>query len=86
MALSSECNSSGLLQATDGNFYGTSHDGGLYGIGTVFKMTPDGNVTVLCSMSVPVGDPLSHPVAELIKDCESWRSRDRSSTVAVLLS
>jgi uncharacterized repeat protein (TIGR03803 family) len=44
----------GLLQATDGNFYGTAHLGGVYGGGTVFKITPDGTLTVLysfCSQS-----------------------------------
>jgi uncharacterized repeat protein (TIGR03803 family) len=37
-----------LLQATDGNFYGTTWSGGFsYNAGTVFKMTPTGTVTVL---------------------------------------
>ena len=35
-----------LIQATDGNFYGTTPDGGS-GFGTVFRMTPSGTVTVL---------------------------------------
>jgi uncharacterized repeat protein (TIGR03803 family) len=35
-----------LIQATDGNFYGTT-SGGASGRGTVFKMAPDGTVTVL---------------------------------------
>ena len=30
----------GLVQATDGNFYGTTVDGGTYGLGTVFNITP----------------------------------------------
>jgi uncharacterized repeat protein (TIGR03803 family) len=29
----------GLVQGSDGNFYGTSTDGGTNGIGTVFKLT-----------------------------------------------
>ena len=44
----------GLLQATDGNFYGTTHLGGAYGGGTVFKITPGGTLTTLysfCSQS-----------------------------------
>jgi len=44
----------GLVQATDGNFYGTAHLGGAYSGGTVFKITPDGTLTVLysfCSQS-----------------------------------
>src|SRR5438034_10894712 len=30
----------GLIQATDGNFYGTTFVGGFNGSGTVYKMTP----------------------------------------------
>ncbi|HWW87355.1 MAG TPA: choice-of-anchor tandem repeat GloVer-containing protein, partial [Vicinamibacterales bacterium] len=37
----------GLIQATDGNFYGTTPGGGASGAGTVFQMTPGGTVTVL---------------------------------------
>ena len=36
-----------LLQATDGNFYGTTANGGVSGNGTVFKLTPAGTETVL---------------------------------------
>jgi uncharacterized repeat protein (TIGR03803 family) len=36
-----------LIQATDGNFYGTTTEGGASGFGTVFKMIPDGTVSVL---------------------------------------
>ena len=36
-----------LIQATDGNFYGTTFSGGAGGYGTVFKMTPAGIVSVL---------------------------------------
>lgn len=48
----------GLIQATDGNFYGTTDAGGISqgctqapneGCGTVFKMTPGGTVTILHS-------------------------------------
>jgi uncharacterized repeat protein (TIGR03803 family) len=37
----------GLVQGTDGNFYGTTVYGGANGDGTIFKMTPAGVVTVL---------------------------------------
>jgi uncharacterized repeat protein (TIGR03803 family) len=37
----------GLLQATDGNFYGTTEVGGAYNDGTVFKITPQGILTTL---------------------------------------
>ena len=36
-----------LIQATDRNFYGTTVEGGSSGAGTVFRMTPDGTVTIL---------------------------------------
>jgi uncharacterized repeat protein (TIGR03803 family) len=36
-----------MIQAPDGNFYGTTQAGGTYNLGTVFKMTPAGVVTVL---------------------------------------
>jgi len=40
-----------LIQATDGNFYGTTLQGGEYGggAGTVFKITPSGKLTILHS-------------------------------------
>jgi uncharacterized repeat protein (TIGR03803 family) len=37
----------GLVQASDGNFYGTTFDGGAFNDGTVFRMTPAGAITVL---------------------------------------
>jgi uncharacterized repeat protein (TIGR03803 family) len=44
----------GLVQAVNGNFFGTTDSGGAQGDGTVFKMTPSGTVTILysfCSQS-----------------------------------
>jgi uncharacterized repeat protein (TIGR03803 family) len=40
-----------LVQATDGNLYGTTHLGGLEGDGTVFQMTPAGTFTPLYSFT-----------------------------------
>lgn len=37
----------GLEVGTDGNFYGTAYNGGKYGFGTIFKITPAGVFTVL---------------------------------------
>jgi uncharacterized repeat protein (TIGR03803 family) len=37
----------GLIQGTDGNLYGTTAHGGTTGLGTVFKVLPDGTVTTL---------------------------------------
>jgi uncharacterized repeat protein (TIGR03803 family) len=43
--------SAGLIQATDGDLYGTTSAGGnsgaTYGAGTIFKITPSGTLTVL---------------------------------------
>ena len=37
----------GLVQADDGNFYGTTYQGGPGGNGTIFRLTPTGTLTVL---------------------------------------
>jgi large repetitive protein len=39
----------GLVQGTDGNFYGTTSEGGANNYGTVFKITPSGTLTTLYS-------------------------------------
>ncbi len=39
----------GLVQATDGNFYGTTYGGGANGYGTVFEITTAGTLTTLYS-------------------------------------
>jgi uncharacterized repeat protein (TIGR03803 family) len=36
-----------LVQASDGNFYGTTNEGGTNGGGTLFKITPSGTLTTL---------------------------------------
>jgi uncharacterized repeat protein (TIGR03803 family) len=41
----------GLVQGTDGNFYGTTISGGPNGYGTVFKITPAGVLTTLYGFS-----------------------------------
>lgn len=40
---------SSLLQGTDGNLYGTSNNGGTNGLGSVFRISPDGALTTLYS-------------------------------------
>lgn len=52
-----------LLQLADGNFYGTTEDGGAYGYGTVFRMTATGAVTVLHSFDKLDG---SYPAGGLL--------------------
>jgi uncharacterized repeat protein (TIGR03803 family) len=58
-----------LVQATDGNFYGTTAGGGLNGDGTVFKITPSGTLTTLytfCSQSSCTDG--TNPSAALLQD------------------
>jgi uncharacterized repeat protein (TIGR03803 family) len=45
----------GLIQATNGDLYGTT-DYGAYGLGTVFKMTPSGKLTIVHSFDGTDGD------------------------------
>jgi uncharacterized repeat protein (TIGR03803 family) len=42
----------GLVEGTDGDFYGTTQYGGAYDEGTVFKITPTGTVTTLHSFGM----------------------------------
>lgn len=37
----------GLTLGTDGNFYGATQQGGLHSMGTIFKITPTGTITIL---------------------------------------
>jgi uncharacterized repeat protein (TIGR03803 family) len=46
----------GLIIGPDGNFYGTAYSGGVFGnTGTVFKLTPNGTVSVLQQFSTAGG-------------------------------
>ncbi len=53
-----------LVQATDGNFYGTTSSGGTNGDGTVFKITPGGTLTTLHSFD---GTDGANPRAGLVQ-------------------
>ena len=54
----------GLLEGSDGNFYGTTEYGGTAELGTVFKITPSGDYTVLVNFTGPNGE---QPFAPLIQ-------------------
>jgi uncharacterized repeat protein (TIGR03803 family) len=41
----------GLMQGSDGAFYGTTYGGGTSGDGTVFKMNPEGKITIMHSFN-----------------------------------
>ena len=44
----------GLIEANDGNFYGVTAHGGSSNKGVLFRMTPDGVLTVLHTLPVEV--------------------------------
>jgi uncharacterized repeat protein (TIGR03803 family) len=58
-----------LIQGTDGNFYGTTQQGGANNAGTVFMMTPSGAVTVLHSFNTADG---SAPDGSLVQDADGY--------------
>ena len=56
----------GLIQGSDGNFYGTTALGGMFYQGTMFRITPAGAVTIMHSFSGLLGDG-SVPVGGLVQ-------------------
>jgi uncharacterized repeat protein (TIGR03803 family) len=59
-------NPNGLMQETNGNFYGTTQDGGANDSGTVFQMTPLGAVTTL-DLFNEAGTGAFNPTAALLQ-------------------
>ena len=59
----------GLLEGTDGNFYGTTAGCGEGGWGTIFKITPAGMLTTLYSFH---GTDGFYPVSELIENDDGY--------------
>ncbi|HEV2731607.1 MAG TPA: choice-of-anchor tandem repeat GloVer-containing protein, partial [Terriglobales bacterium] len=53
-----------LVQGRDGNFYGTTEEGGSNGAGAVFKITPAGKLTVLHNFNTTNG---ADPIGPLIQ-------------------
>ena len=62
------CGPVGLTLATDGNFYGTTLDcgpnGGSQGFGTIFKMTANGDFSVIHDFDGPTGTNDSVPMVQ----------------------
>jgi len=59
--------SESLVQGHDGNFYGTTNEGGTYEAGTVFKISPSGTLTTLHSFCAQnCSDDGSRPLAGLV--------------------
>lgn len=58
----------GLMQATDGNFYGTTYEGGANNYGTVFKITKGGDLSTIYNFcSAPGCADGSGPAAGLVQ-------------------
>lgn len=54
----------GVLQAVNGNFYGTTSEGGAHGYGTIFEITPAGTLTTLHSFD---GSDGAYPSGGLVQ-------------------
>jgi uncharacterized repeat protein (TIGR03803 family) len=59
--------SAGLVQGADGNFYGTTAEGGTNGNGTVFSVTTNGTLTTLVSFNYANG---ASPYARLVQGAD----------------
>jgi uncharacterized repeat protein (TIGR03803 family) len=59
----------GLVLDTQGNLYGTTEQGGNFGFGTVFKVSTNGQVTILHSFPPNTQDGI-YPVAALVMDTQ----------------
>jgi len=58
-----------LIQANDGNFYGTTFLGGVNNFGTIFELTPSGTLTTLYSFCPTSGcADGANPIAGLMQD------------------
>ena len=59
----------GLVLGRDGNFYGTTYQGGTQGAGSVFKITPTGTMTTLHSFEGTDGE---FPLAGLVQGNDDY--------------
>jgi uncharacterized repeat protein (TIGR03803 family) len=58
-----------LIQGNDGNLYGAAGSGGLYGEGTIFKITPAGSLTTIYDFCPKTGCPDgANPSRSLLQD------------------
>lgn len=74
-----------LVQATDGNFYGTTYYGGLsYDDGTIFKITPAGSLTTLYSLDLSSGTTLVQATGGAFYGTTTYGGTDNDGTVFAL--
>jgi len=59
-----------LFKNDDGNFYGVTSEGGTYNYGTIFMMTPAGQITMLKQFSYYVDG--ANPTGELVKGADGY--------------
>lgn len=59
--------SGGLIQASDGNFYGLTNEGGANGTGVVYRVTPAGGETVVYSFAPPTNGINPRPIGPLLQ-------------------
>jgi uncharacterized repeat protein (TIGR03803 family) len=59
---------SGLIQGSDGNFYGTTNGNGTNGKGTIFEITSGGTLTTLYSFCAQSGCPDGESANALMQD------------------
>jgi uncharacterized repeat protein (TIGR03803 family) len=52
----------GVIQGSDGNLYGTTSSGGVNKVGTIFRLTPAGAITVLYSFDGIFEEPRTNLV------------------------
>ncbi|QMU28764.1 choice-of-anchor tandem repeat GloVer-containing protein [Adhaeribacter radiodurans] len=57
--------SNSLIQGTNNNLYGMTEEGGAYGYGTIFKVTPQGSFTLLHSLNITMDG--GYPKGSLVK-------------------
>jgi uncharacterized repeat protein (TIGR03803 family) len=74
----------GVIRDKHGNLYGTTVDGGAYGWGAVYKITPDGQESVLASMpSVSVSMPGGEVVADDVGNLYGTTSNSTGSVFKI---
>jgi uncharacterized repeat protein (TIGR03803 family) len=78
----------GLVQATDGNFYGTTGSGGTinYGVGTVFKITPTGTRTTLYSFCAQSSCTDGYAPVDLVQATDGTSTEQPSTAGQTILA
>jgi uncharacterized repeat protein (TIGR03803 family) len=70
------CLPDGLMQASDGNFYGTTYHGGSKQCGTIYKVTPTGSINLLVEFGPTDNDRPAGSLVEGLDGCLYGTSHD----------